>query len=92
LKNALADMLQHNVASGSKMLISDNSTAVQVAEPILYSVYGKAVIAKEKPYEIHLINHYWVINGTLPEGWLGGAFLIIIDAQDSHIIKLTHYK
>lgn len=74
------------------MLISDSITAVQVAEPILFKVYGKANITNEQPYETYLINHYWVIIGTLPKGWLGGTFLLVLDAQDGRIIKLTHGK
>ncbi|MDO7884041.1 YbbC/YhhH family protein [Hymenobacter cheonanensis] len=92
LKTALKDSSQHNVVSSVKMLIADSITAVQVAEPILFKIYGKAAIVKERPYEMHFINHYWIINGTLPTGWLGGTFLIILDARDSRIIKLTHYK
>jgi len=67
-------------------------TAISVAEPILFSIYGKDNITKQRPYEIYFIDNYWVIAGTLPKGYLGGTFLIIIDSKDSEIIRITHGK
>lgn len=91
LELALSERPQHNVISQST-IIKDNSTAIKVAEPILFSVYGEDNIINQRPYEVHLIEHYWVISGTLPEGMLGGTFLIIIDSRNSEILKLTHGK
>jgi hypothetical protein len=63
-----------------------------MVEPILFSIYGKDNIITQRPYEIYPIENYWVITGTLPNGMLGGTFLIITDARDGKIIKLTHGK
>jgi hypothetical protein len=90
LKTALTDSTQHNLVNTRRMLIPDSITVVQVAEPILFKIYGKANITNEQPYETYLINHYWVIMGTLPKEWLGGTFLLILDTQNGRIIKLTH--
>jgi hypothetical protein len=90
LKTALTDSTQHNLVNTRRLFIPDSITAVQVAEPVLFKIYGKSNIASERPYETYLINHYWVIMGTLPKEWLGGTFLLILDAQDGRIIKLTH--
>ena len=73
-------------------LIKDNEAATQVSEAILFKIYGKNNILKQKPYEINFINGYWVLNGTLPKNTLGGTFLIIISALNGQIIKLTHGK
>ena len=92
LKFALSKESQHNVIDNKSLLIKDSSTAINVAEPILFSIYGKENIENQKPYESYLIENYWVIAGTLPEDSVGGTFLIIIDARNSKVLKITHEK
>ena len=72
--------------------IADKETAVSVAEPILFSIYGKDQIIGEKPYNVALIDGFWILTGTLPDGYVGGTFLIIFSAKDGRVIKLTHGK
>ena len=75
-----------------KQQIQNKQMLFSLAEPILFNSYGKAQIISEKPYEVYLINGYWVMNGTLPKKMYGGGFLIIISAKNGKVIKLTHYK
>ena len=56
------------------------------------SIYGKENIESQKPYEHYLIKNYWIIAGTLKKDIVGGTFLIIIDARNSKILKITHGK
>jgi len=92
LKSSLADKSQHNVIDNKTVIIKDSLTAINIAEPILFSIYGKDNITKQRPYEIYFIDNYWLIMGTLPSGWKGGSFLIIIDSRDSKVIRITHGK
>ena len=92
LKLALSNEHQHNVVDNKSAIIKDSLTAISVAEPILFSIYGKKNIESEKPYEIYLIDNYWIIAGTLPKNWRGGTFLIIIDARNSKVLRITHGK
>ena len=92
LKLALTDKSQHNVIDNKIAIIKDSLIAINIAEPILFSIYGKDNITKQRPYEIYFIDKYWVIGGTLPKDYLGGTFLIIIDSRDSRVIKITHGK
>ena len=92
LKSSLADKSQHNVINNNVVIIKDSLTAINVAEPILFSIYGKDNITKQQPYEIYFIDNYWLITGTLPSGLKGGTFLIIIDSRDSKVIRITHGK
>jgi hypothetical protein len=92
LKLALSKESQHNVIDNKKMIIKDSSTAIKIVEPILFSIYGKENIDSQKPYESYLIENYWVISGTLPKDMHGGTFLIIIDARNSKVLKITHGK
>jgi len=73
-------------------LIKDKETAIAVAEPILFKIYGKKNIIDEKPYECYLIDGYWYMSGTLRKGWKGGVFEIIISSKDGRVIKLIHGK
>lgn len=92
LKFALSDKSQHNFIVGKEIIIKDSLTAISIAESIIFSIYGKDNIIKQRPYEIYLIDKYWIISGTLPKDYKGGTFLIIIDSRDSRIVKITHGK
>jgi len=92
LKLALKDTVQHNVIDNKNIIIKDSLTAISISELILFNIYGKKNITNQKPYEIDLIDNYWIIRGTLPKGYKGGNFLIILDSRNSKIIKITHGK
>ncbi|WP_435522634.1 NTF2 fold immunity protein [Chryseobacterium indoltheticum] len=87
LKNALIN----NEILPDKV-IQDSQTAVNVAENILFKIYGKENIIKQRPYNLNFIDDYYIIEGTLPKNTLGGTFLIIINSKHGKIIKLTHGK
>jgi hypothetical protein len=92
LKEALSGKKIHNVIKNKSILIKNRDLAVKIAEPILFDIYGKVNIVKQRPYEMFLIDNYWVISGSLPLKSLGGTFLIIIDSRDAKIIRITHGK
>jgi hypothetical protein len=90
LKEALSDSLVHNVVDNKQLLLKDKETAIGIAEPILFSIYGRKNIEKQRPYESHLIDNHWVIKGTLLKGYKGGTFLIIFDARNCQVLRITH--
>ncbi|MDP2161547.1 MAG: NTF2 fold immunity protein [Flavobacterium sp.] len=92
LELALSKKSRHNVIDQKSIIIKDTLSAITIAESILFNIYDKTSILEQKPYEIHHINNYWIISGTLPKGYKGGTFLIILDDRNSEIIKLTHGK
>lgn len=77
---------------GVKPLIKDEKMEIQVIEPIVVGKYGKERIELQKPYEVHKIEQYYIISGTLPFGFIGGTFVIIIDETNARVLHLTHYK
>lgn len=93
-KRELADALKNTSQKQIlvEKVIKDEQTAISVAEAMLFSIYGKENIVRQRPYESQLIDDYWVLNGTLPQDWVGGTFLIIINSTDGKVIKLTHGK
>lgn len=92
LESTLNDINRHNVVKSETIIIKDSLTAIAVAEPILFGIYGESNITKQRPYEIYHIDNYWVISGTLAKGRKGGTFLIIINDRNSQVIKITHGK
>ncbi|QHT70405.1 hypothetical protein GXP67_28995 [Rhodocytophaga rosea] len=78
--------------AGMKPIIKDKQAAIAVAEAILFPIYGEENILKQRPYQVYKTELYWVITGTLPEGYKGGVFEIAIDATDARVIGLTHGK
>lgn len=72
--------------------INDEVSAISVAEPILFSSYGKENILKQRPYKIGKVQNYWVIYGSHPKPQIGGVFEIIINSKTGRIVKVTHGK
>jgi len=76
--------------------IPNKATAIKIAEPILFKGYGKDVIIAEKPYNVDLVDGYWIVTGTLKQvkgqDVVGGVFLIILSEKDGRIIKIAHGK
>ena len=92
LKKSLTDSTLHNVINRQDTLIKDKQTAIRIAESILFDIYGAKEIKWQRPYDAYNVDNYWVINGTLPKGYKGGTFLIILDAHDSRVVRISHGK
>lgn len=92
LQLALSEENEVITNNPSEVLIKDSITATTIAESILFGVYGQENIKSQRPYETYLIKSYWVISGTLPKGYKGGTFLLILDSRNSKVIKITHSK
>ena len=92
LNLALAIEKENRNYIGEKPLIKDEEVAIQVIEPIVIGKYGKERIDLQKPYEVHKIEQYYIVSGTLPGGSIGGTFVIIIDETNARVLHLTHYK
>ncbi len=86
LKDSTANLLRHEI------LIKDTTQLISIAETILFDIYGKQEIIGERPYEIHLYGDYWIMMGTLPEGWQGGTFTIVINRRTCEVKGISHGK
>lgn len=91
-KSALTDKSPHKVIDYKPVIIKDSLTAINIVEPILFSIYGKDNIIQQRPYKVYFNDNQWIVRGTLPEVRKGGTFLIIIDARDCKVIRITHGK
>lgn len=92
LNDALKDSTGHNCIDNKRVIIANEETAINVVEPILFGIYGKDNITKQRPYKADLMRDYWIIEGSMPKDQLGGTFLIILDSRNGEILKITHGK
>lgn len=88
-KEELENAKINNEFSPTKV-IPNSKTAVEIAESILFPIYGKDNIIKQRPYDVSFTDGYYIINGTFPKPQIGGTFIIIINSKDGKVIKLTH--
>lgn len=74
-------------------IICDTKSAVNIAEEVLFSLYGEDAIKKQRPYSVRMMNHHiWCIEGNLKKGFEGGVFCILIDKRDCRVISISHGK
>ncbi len=91
VNETLKDSTTHNVI-GKESILTTDKKVIEFAEIILFDIYGKKNIERQKPYDIFQIDKYWLISGTLSKGIIGGTFMMIIDSRNYKIIRLTHGK
>jgi hypothetical protein len=72
--------------------IPDAETAISIAVAIWKPIYGAKQIDDEAPYFAYQIDDYWVVTGSLPEGWLGGTAKAIIKKGTGEVVHVIHYK
>lgn len=87
LKGAVKDTLSKRVYDD--ILIQNRQTAIEIAEPILMSHYGKSPIQKQKPFTVNHIEGYWILRGNLQRGGTYGTFIMILRAADAKIIEMS---
>lgn len=72
--------------------VPNEKTAMKVAEAIWLPIYGEQIY-NEKPFHATLKNDsIWIVEGTLPEGTLGGTAYIEIQRKDCKVLKVIHGK
>lgn len=72
------------------VIISTEKEAIEFAEMVLFKDYWKREIRSGKPYNVCYIYPFWIIWGSKINKETGDSFLIIFDARDCRILKLTH--
>lgn len=72
--------------------VPDETTAVRIAEAVLIPVYGEEKIKNERPFKAILRKDIWIVEDSLPEGWLGGVAIVEISKKDGRIYRMSHGK
>jgi len=74
-----------------KVLITNQQDLISITEPILFRIFGKQSIMKDRPYQIALIGNFWIMTGTVHTD-KGGSFCIAIDRNTCEVKGITHWK
>ena len=72
--------------------VPDAETAIAIAVAVWNPIYGKDVIAQEKPYKASLSKGIWTVTGSLPENAPGGVAETDISKEDGRILRVIHGK
>ena len=76
----------------SQGYVPNAETAIRIALAVWEPIYGKKQIDSEKPYRATLKSGVWIVEGSLPPGWLGGVAIAEISASDGTILRVSHGK
>ncbi|GAB3836201.1 hypothetical protein GCM10028821_34210 [Hymenobacter jeollabukensis] len=89
LKERLAEPKKERILI--QPVIRNAETAVAIAEALAFDAFGgPSEIVPERPYSVMLLDGYWIVNGTLPESYIGGTFEVTLDAKDGRVVCLWH--
>lgn len=98
LVGSISNILPQNYLPKSGY-IPDSTTAIKVAEAVLFPIYGDSNIIKQRPYRICLVgDSIWNISGSSirkngePFIRFGGNFHISLRKSDSRIIEVYHER
>ena len=81
------------VYNKSEGLIANDSMAVELSKLILFHIYGKEKIEKERPYQVRLFNDkVWYISGSMSKDDEGGIFNIALRKDDGRVLLIVHSK
>ena len=73
--------------------VPDEKTAIVVAEAVLARIYGEPKISSERPFHAVLDrNNVWTIEGSIPNGSVGGVASIRLQRLDGRILSVIHGK
>jgi hypothetical protein len=75
-----------------KDIVADSLSAMLIAKAAWYPLYGKEKIEKEKPFQVTEYKKYWKVEGSLPDGHLGGTAHIVIRKSDGKVMIVWHEK
>ena len=79
------------ITSSKDTLIATPEAAAIIAKAAVISIYDEEC-AKEQPYKIVSNSIYWIVSGTLRDGYVGGTFTMVIRKKDGKIEHYYHEK
>ena len=70
--------------------VEDEADAIKIALDAWIPIYGRKQIEEEKPFVAKLKNGIWTVEGSLPEGWVGGVAIARISQKDGSVLETGH--
>ncbi|MDQ3199862.1 MAG: YbbC/YhhH family protein [Verrucomicrobiota bacterium] len=81
-------LLDYRVPLPKEGLVPDKETAIQIAEIVLFRLYGKENIIAQRPYEVKEEDYIWWISGTLKGNAMGSPNKIAISKQTGAVLHV----
>lgn len=72
--------------------VPDAATAIRIAVAVWNPIYGEKQIASEAPYRAALKDGVWIVEGSLPKGYVGGVAIAEISKDDAAVRRISHGK
>ncbi|MBO9728461.1 MAG: hypothetical protein J7623_07455 [Chitinophaga sp.] len=73
--------------------LSEEEKVLMIAKDTAIKVYGKRIIQGELPLVATKKNDsLWVVEGTMPDGFVGGTVYVEILRDSLKVVRMTHYK
>ena len=69
--------------------VPSEETAIKIAEAVWLPIYGDS-LKDERPFHAKVVGEIWHVEGSLPEGWLGGVAEAEISKVDGRILRVSH--
>ena len=73
-------------------VVPDEQTTIRIAEAILLPIYGEKIISAERPLKANLRGDVWMVQGTLPKGFIGGTAVVRLSRDDGRALFIAHYQ
>jgi hypothetical protein len=86
------DLYSFNRNCDIDTVIPDKVTAVKYAFILLSNIYGEKQIRGEFPLDVSMKDSNWIIEGSLPDGYIGGTAYVSINMKTGTINKIIHFK
>lgn len=90
--NALAQSSAPHDYKPSAGYVPDAATAIRIAVAVWIPIYGEKQIASEAPYRAVLRGGIWIVEGSLPKGYVGGVAVAEISKDDASVRRISHGK
>lgn len=70
--------------------VPDAKTAISIAVAIWKPIYGAKQILSQRPFKAKLVDGFWHVEGTLPNGAVGGVAEARISKADGRVVYVMH--
>jgi hypothetical protein len=80
------------MGSTSSELVTQERTAILIAEAIAAEAYGPAIVDSQRPFSAVRKGDKWLVRGYIPPLTPGGVAKIEVSVRDGRILSLIHGK
>jgi ATP-dependent Clp protease ATP-binding subunit ClpA len=72
--------------------VPDAETAMRIAEAVWIPIFGQKEVESQRPFQVDLEYHIWIVTGSPKEGSEGAALLAKISKADGAILRVGQAK